>query len=120
MPKPGHSLRRPVRPLAAALQMLDQATLNVALDLTVGAYGVPQGKVVRPSLQMPVQLPDQGRNRLKALTTIRHLMQLPPLLPDRLLRREHIQVFPIASFAVAVVPERVSQKVQARPLFPQV
>ena len=36
MPQPGLSLRRPVRPLTAAAQMLDQTSLNMALDLTVG------------------------------------------------------------------------------------
>ena len=57
MPQPGLSLRRPVRPLTAAAQMLE---------------------------------------------------------------RKHIQVFPIPSFQIAILPKRVPQKVQACPWFPQV
>jgi len=43
-------------PLAAALQMLEQTALNMALDLTVGTRGIPEGKVVRPAFQVPIQL----------------------------------------------------------------
>src|SRR5260370_364600 len=100
--------------------MLDQTALNIALDLAVGAHGVPKGKVVRPSLQVSIQLSNQDRDRLEALMTIGHLVQLLPLSLDRLLRRKHIQVVPVSPFAVAVVPKRVSQKVQTGSLLPQV
>src|SRR6267154_628335 len=116
MPQPRLSWRKLVRPLTAALQMLDQTALNMALDLTVGAHGVPDGKVVRPSFQMPIQLSNQHRNRLKALMTVSHFVQLLPLPLDRLFRRKHIQVLPVAALPVAIVPKRVSQKVQACPL----
>src|SRR5260370_23656059 len=100
--------------------MLDQTALNIALDLAVGAHGVPKGKVVRPSLQVSIQLSNQDRDRLEALMTIGDLVQLLPLSLDRLLRRKHIQVVPVSPFAVAVVPKRVSQKVQTGSLLPQV
>src|SRR5947209_13775604 len=96
-----------VRSLAAALQMLDQTALNVAFDLTVRAHGVSQGEVVRPSFQMSVQLANQDRNRLEALLTVRHLMQLYPLPLDGLWRRKHIQVFSVPAFPVSVIPKRV-------------
>src|SRR5260370_8654574 len=100
--------------------MLDQTALNIALDLAVGAHGVPKGKVVRPSLQVSIQLSNQDRDRLEALMTIGHLVQLLPLSLDRLLRRKHIQVVPVSPFAVAGVPKRVSQKLQTGSLLPPV
>ena len=119
-PQPALPCGRPIRTLAASLQMVDETPLNVALDLAVGAHGVPQGKIVRPSLQMPIHLSNQCRDRLETLMTIRHLMQLLPLPLDRLLRRKHIQIFPLAPFPVAIVPKCVSRKVQTCPFFPQV
>jgi hypothetical protein len=78
------------------------------------------GKVVHPTLQVSVQLSDQYRDWLMALMTVRHFVQLLPLQLECLDRRKHIQVFPIASFPVAVVPKRIPQKVQTCPFFPQV
>src|ERR1039457_3873770 len=60
-------------------------------DLPVRTRGVPNGKVVRPPLQVPIQLPNQCQDRLKALMTVRHLVQLLPLPLDRLFRRKHIR-----------------------------
>src|SRR6516162_5823056 len=120
MLKPLFSLRTTVWPLAAPLQMLDQTVPNVAFDLTVGTRGIPEGKVVHPSFQVPIQLSNQDRDRLMALTTIRHLMQLLPFPLDRLSRREYVQVFSIASFQITVIPERITQKVKTRALLPQV
>src|SRR5258708_6052257 len=117
---PRLSSRRTVRPLTAALQMLDQTALNIAVDLTVNAPGVPDGKIVRPPFQVPIQLSNQGWDRLETLMTVGHFVQFLPLSLDRLLRRIHIQVFACASFQIAVVPKRVSQKVQTRSLFPQI
>ncbi len=120
MPQPSFSLRRPVRPLATSLQMMDQTALNMALDLAVGADGIPEGKVVRPTFQVPIQLSNQDWNRLEAPVTIGHLVQLRPLPLDGFLRREHIQVFLAASFPIAVVSKRVSQKVQTGPFLSQI
>ena len=55
-----------------------------------------------------------------ALMTVCHFAQLLPLALDRLIRRDHIQVFPITSFQIAVVPKRVAQKVQTCSFLPQV
>src|SRR3954470_18788151 len=120
MLKPLFSLRTTVWPLAAPLQMLDQTVPNVTFDLTVGAGGVPDGKVVHPAFQVPIQLSNHDRDGLMALMTVRHLMQLLPLSLDRFPRRKYIQVLPIASFQIAVIPKRISQKVQTRPFFSQV
>ena len=83
-------------------------------------WRVPEGKVVHPTLQMPVQLSDPYRDWLMALMTVCHFAQLLPLALDRLIRRDHIQVFPITSFQIAVVPKRVAQKVQTCSFLPQV
>src|ERR1035438_9588176 len=99
--------------------MLDQASAHVPVDLPVGARGIPNGKVVRPSFQVPIQLSNQARDRFETLMTVRHLVQLLPLPLDRLLRRKQIQVLLIASFQIAIIPKRVSQKVQACSLFPR-
>src|ERR1022692_2426349 len=64
--------------------MLDQATAHVPVDLPVDAAGVPNGKIVRPPFQMPIQLSNQCRDRLTALMTVRHLVQLLPFPLDRL------------------------------------
>src|ERR1700676_2543932 len=98
MLQPWFSLRRTVWPLAASLQMRDQTIPNIAFDLTVGADGVAERKVVHPTFQVPIQLANQNRNRLEALATFGHFVQLLPLPLDGFLRRKHIQIFPIASF----------------------
>jgi hypothetical protein len=59
--------------------MLDQTALNMAFDLAVSARGIPNGEVVRPSFQVPIQLSNQDRDRLNALMTIRHFVQLFPV-----------------------------------------
>jgi len=113
---PGAATRTPLRevigPLAAALQRLDRTALNMAFDLAVGAPGIPEGEVARPSFQMPIQLSNQDRDRLKALMTIRHFVQLFPFPLDRLLRRKHVQIFPRTSFQIAVVPKRLSRPLE--------
>src|SRR5712675_3032207 len=109
-----------VRPLAASLQMLDETALNKAVDLTVNTRRVPEGEVVRPAFQVPIQLSNQNRDRLETLMTVGHFVQLLPLPLDRLLRRKHIQISPPASFQITVVPKRVPQKVQTRPFVPQI
>src|ERR1700730_1043493 len=117
---PRLSWSRLIGPLTASLEMLDKTGTHVPIDLPVSDQGIPDGKIVRPSFQVSIQLSYQDRNRLKALMTICHFMQLLPLPLNRFLRREHIQIFPIAPFQIAVIPERVSQKVQPRSWFPQV
>jgi hypothetical protein len=113
--QPSLSLRRTVWPLAASLQMSDQTVPNVAFDLAENTGGIPEGKVVRPSFQVPIQLPNQDRNWLMALMTVRHFVKFLPFPLDCLTRRKYIQVFPIASFQIAVVPKCVAQKIRTCP-----
>src|ERR1700730_12487674 len=120
MLQPWFSLRRTIWPLAASLQMLNQTVPNIAFDLTVGADGVAERKVVPPTFQVPIQLTNQNRNRLEALTTLSHFVQLLPLPLDRFPRRKHIQVLTIASFPIAIVAKCISQKVQTCPFLPQI
>src|ERR1051325_2155332 len=117
---PARRLRRAVRPLAAPLQMLDQASCQVPIKLAKHAGGIPETEVVRPPSQVPIQLLHQPRDRLKALTRTRHLMQLLPFPLDGFLRRKHIQIFATAAFSVAIPSKCVSQKVQTRSLLPQI
>src|ERR1035438_9113352 len=98
--------------------MLDQATAHVPVNLPVNAVGVPNGKVVRPPFQVPIQLSNQARDRLKALMTVRPLVQLLPLPLDRLFRRKHIQVLLVAPFQIAIIPKRVSHESSGSPLLP--
>src|ERR1043166_902166 len=111
---PACRFRRAVRPLAAPLQMLDQASCQVPIKLAKHAGGIPETEVVRPPSQVPIQLLHQPRDRLKALTRTRHLMQLLPLPLDGFLRRKHIQIFATAPFSVAIPSKCVSQK-ESRP-----
>jgi hypothetical protein len=117
---PGLAFSRMIGSLTAPLQVPDETAAHVPVDLPVHASGIPKGKVVRPAFPVPIQLSNQDRDRLEALMTVSHLVQLLSFSLDRFLRRKHIQIFPSASFQIAVVPKRVSQKVQTRPFFPQV
>src|ERR1700722_8770989 len=95
--------------------MTDQTAAYEPVDFPVHASGIPKGKVVRPPFQVSIQLSNQIRDRLKTLMTVGHLAQLVPFSLDCFLRRKHIQEFSVASFPVAIVPKRVSQKVQTAP-----
>src|SRR5579864_2362996 len=100
--------------------MPDETATHVPVDLPVHARGIPEGEVVRPTFPVPIQLSNQSRDRLEALMTIGHLMQLLSFPLDRFVRRKHIQVPLRASFQIAIIAKRVSQKVQTRPWLPQV
>src|ERR1039458_1392683 len=117
---PRFSFRRSIGPLTAPLEMPDQTAAYEPVDFPVHALGIPKGKIVRPPFQMPIQLSNQFRDRLKALMTVRHLVQLFPFPLDCFLRRKHIQVPLIASLQIPIIPKCVPQKVQARPFFPQI
>src|ERR1017187_4220503 len=107
--------------------MLDQATAHVPVDLPVDAAGVPNGKIVRPPFQMPIQLSNQCRDRLTALMTVRHLVQLLPFPLDRLFDGNIFRYFwsrPFRSRSYRNVYPRKSRlapsflKSTTRPLFP--
>src|SRR5882724_1320859 len=105
---PGDALWRAKGSLAAPSEMLHQTASYVPVDLPVGCDRIPDRKVTGPTFQLPVEFVDQNRNRLEALMTIRHFMQLLPLLLQRLLRRIQVQVFLRSPLQVHDVPERVS------------
>jgi hypothetical protein len=56
--------------------MLRESIANVPVDVTESLPGMPMVKVVLPTLQVPVQLLNQLRDRFATLTMIRHLVQL--------------------------------------------
>src|ERR1039457_4575970 len=70
---PRSSFRRSIGPLTAPLEMPDQTAAYEPVDFPVHALGISKGKIVRPPFQMPIQLSNQFRDRLKALMTVRHL-----------------------------------------------
>src|SRR5712691_10517143 len=83
-----HPFRQLIRALATVmLQVVRQPIAYVPVDRPVRLARVTERKVVRPTLQLPIQLVDQSRYQRAALTTIRHLADPLPLLVDRLLRR---------------------------------
>jgi hypothetical protein len=72
--------------------MLRETIANVRVDLSEGHARVSKVEVVLPAFQVPVQLLNQLRDRLRALSMIGHLVQLFPLLLQGLCRRAHIQI----------------------------
>src|SRR5207244_12782782 len=70
------SVWRPVRPLAASLQMLDQTVPSISINLAVGARGIPERKVVPPALHLSIQLSNQARDWLETLMTDRKSTRL--------------------------------------------
>src|SRR5438445_2033100 len=100
--------------------MLRETITNVRVDLSEGYARISKVEVVLPTFQVPVQLLNQLRDRLKTLTMIRHLVQLFPFLLQGLRRRTHVQIPPPLPFQVLVVAERESQKVQTRSFFLQI
>ena len=62
--------------------MLPETVVHVPVDLAKRRAGVAEAKVVRPAFQMPVQLPNQHRDRLEAAASAGQLPQLLPLPLD--------------------------------------
>src|SRR5260370_30842981 len=120
MPVVSHSFRWSKGPLAASSQVLRKTITNVQVDLSESHAWISEGEVVLPALQVPIELLNQVRERLPALTTIRHLMQLLPFPLQRFCRRPHVQVLPAPTPQVPVVPERESQQVHLFSFFPQI
>jgi hypothetical protein len=60
--------------------MVLETFVNVRVDISEGSAWIPKVEVVLPTLQVPVQLLHQSRDRLVALPMIGHLVQLPPFL----------------------------------------
>src|SRR2546426_1648806 len=115
----GADPRRPsIRSLAASLQVLPETDLYVLVDPGKSLARVAKAKVVCPSSQMLVQLPNQHRNRPVAVASAGHLLQLDPLALEALVRGSHVPVVSRPQTAL-LPPKGESQKVQARSLLLQ-
>jgi hypothetical protein len=75
----GHPCRGSKGSLAPPLQVLDHATLDVPVDRPEGHAGVPVAEVVRPALQVPVQVGTRAGRGQKA--------RCGPVLARRFARR---------------------------------
>src|SRR6202035_4484966 len=117
MPVVSHAFRWSKGPLAASSQVLRKTITNVQVDLSESHAWISEGEVVLPAVQVSVELLNQVRERLPALMTICHLMQLLPFPLQRFGRRSHVQILPAPTSQVAVVSERESQKVQLLSFF---
>src|SRR5208282_1110374 len=109
----GHVLGRTIGSLASPSHMAIETLQYESVDGVVSRLGTPEREVVCPTLQVSIQFRNQARQGLMTLRTVSLGPQLVPLPLQSFLRRHHIQVEISAPFQVAVVPERVSQKVQA-------
>src|SRR5258708_5759471 len=101
--------RQLTTPLAAPVQMSEQTLADMPVDLAKRLPRITVLKVVRPTFEVPIQPRNQFRDRLMALTTVRHLLQPVPLPLQRLLRRPHVQISLGAPIAVAMLAKRLSQ-----------
>src|ERR1017187_6528424 len=64
--------------------MLNQATAHVPIDLPVRTRGVPNGKVVRPPLEVPIQLANQAHGELLSVHKINQAYPGIPTVRERL------------------------------------
>src|SRR6185437_7871319 len=99
-------------PLASTSQVTDQSFPHERIDLAECLAGITFAKVVAPAGQVLIEFYDQLWDRLEALPGAGHLLELVPLSLQRLAGRTEVQIFPVAATQVAVVSERVAQKVQ--------
>src|ERR1035438_187439 len=116
----GHAFRRSEGSLTPPLEVAGQPLPNVRVDLPSRHTRITQRKVVPPALQVSIELLDQQRNRFPGLSQPCQLTQLLPLPCQGFLRRNHVQVAMLPTSQVAVVPKRISQKVQGTAHLPQV
>ena len=65
-----HALGRSERPLAASSQMVIETLLDVAVDPPVSRPCIAKREVVPPAFQVPIQLRNQSRQGLMALTMV--------------------------------------------------
>ena len=99
--------------LTALAQMTHQTTLNVPVHRTHCFPWVAKGKVVGPTTSASIDRLDKLRYRHKALAAADQCANGLAVLLQRLFGRCHIQVPVAASHQVAIVPERVAQKIHA-------
>jgi len=78
---------------------------------------IPNGKVVRPASQVPIQLSKSASRSLEALMNCPSSHAASRARLDRPCSTETRSILLAASFQIAIISKRVSQKVQTRPFF---
>ena len=101
-------------PLTASAQMPPQPIPHEVVQLAKRPLRVAQAKVTGPAPQMPIHPPGQLRQRRVALVRVDHSAQRVPFPRQRLARGHEIPVSSRAAILVAVLPEGVARKIQAR------
>ena len=107
-------------PLTASAQMSPQPIPHEVVQVVKRLPRVAQTKVVGPAPHLPVHPPDQLRQRRVALLVIDQTPQRLPFPRHRFPRRHQIPVALRPPILVAVLPEGVTQKVQALAELPPV
>jgi len=72
------------------LEVVGQPIAEMPVDLPVRVTCVTQREVVRPALQLPIQLFNQARHRRTALTAIRHFAEAILFPLYGFVRRPHV------------------------------
>src|SRR4029077_3972358 len=97
-----HAFRGSEGPLTAPPEVLSQALTHVRVDLAERSPRISKVEVVRPAIQMSIQILNQHRDWPTAALTAGQLPQLGPLPFEGLLGRSHVQIAMASSLAVAV------------------
>jgi hypothetical protein len=108
-------LRGSKRSLTAPTQVANEAMSNKPVYLPLCLTRIAERKIVGPSTQLPIHLLDQPGHRHVRPVTVDRVPQLLAPCPQCLTRRGNVKVSVTTAFQVEIVPERVSQKVDAAP-----
>src|SRR6202034_980547 len=101
-------------------QVTHQPILDKSVDRVERCGRIAVAEVLAPTTQIAIEFADQRGDGLPSPLRSGHFTHAIPQTRQRLSRREHVQVLAIAAMKVAVVAERETQKVEARPRFVQV
>src|SRR6185369_14717751 len=115
----GLSFGNAIGSLAAALQMLPQPVLKVAIEVAKSPAGIPTAEVITPAFEMPVQIANQLSDRPEVLPVTDHLPQSLPFTRHRFCRRVHVQKTVLSAKVVLLKAKGIAQKVQTLPCFAQ-
>src|SRR5712691_10971142 len=107
-----YSFGWPKGPLASTSHVLRKTLTYVGIDLSKTLARITVAKVVRPSLEMCVELLDELRQRHEAALLADHLTQPLPFSSPSLLRDGHVEVTLLASLSIAIIAKRVSQEIK--------
>ena len=108
-------------PLAPSLEMCYQAKFKKTVDLTKCLAWIAIIKIVAPTCQLAVRLPNHARYRHAAFPSGRQFAQLFALTGNRFFRHKHIEVslLPVL-IQTSVKAKRKTQKIKALSYFSQV